>query len=47
MAKIGFLVDSLARIPEDLAQQYHIHILPLRVMFGQESLREQVDISDE
>lgn len=47
MAKIGFLVDSLARIPDELAEQYHIHTIPLRVVFGQEMLREQVDITDE
>jgi DegV family protein with EDD domain len=47
MAKIGFLVDSLARIPDELAEQYHIHTIPLRVVFGQESLREQIDISDD
>ena len=47
MAKIGFLVDSLARIPDELMQQYHIHVIPLRVVFGQESLREQVDITDD
>lgn len=47
MAKIGFLVDSLARIPDELMAQYHMHVIPLRVVFGQESLREQIDISDE
>src|SRR5215217_2413245 len=47
MAQIGFLVDSLARIPADLAQQYAIRTMPLRVVFGLESLREQVDISDD
>lgn len=47
MAKVGFLVDSLARIPDELMQQYHMHVIPLRVVFGQESLREQVDITDD
>jgi DegV family protein with EDD domain len=28
-------------------QQSHMHVIPLRVVFGQESLREQVDISDD
>ena len=40
MAKGGFVVDSLARIPEELAAQYHIRTVPLRVVFGRESLRE-------
>ena len=47
MAKIGFLVDSLARIPAELAEQYRIESIPLRVLFGEESFRELIDISDE
>lgn len=42
---IKIVVDSTADMPEALAQQYNITVVPLSVQFGNESFRDGVDIS--
>ncbi|BFH61593.1 DegV family protein [Paenibacillus azoreducens] len=41
------VTDSTADIPEELVGKYDIHVVPLRLMFGEETFRDGVDISAE
>ena len=45
----GFRVvtDSTADVPPEWVERYRIEIVPLRVLFGTESFRDRVDLSDE
>lgn len=45
--KIAVMTDSTSYIPEDLREQYDIHIVPLSVVFGDESFQEDIDITTE
>lgn len=45
--KIGVVTDSTAYIPKDLLEKYNIYTVPLSVVFGDESYREEIDISTE
>lgn len=45
MPKVAIITDSTAYLPQELIQQYDIHIIPLTVIFGEESFRDGVDIS--
>jgi len=45
--KIAVVTDSTAYIPENLLKKYHIHTVPLSVVFGEETFREEIDISTE
>jgi DegV family protein with EDD domain len=47
MARIGFVTDSTAHIPEDLVAKYDIRIADLTVQFGQQSFREHADLKAE
>jgi len=44
---IAVMTDSTAYIPEDLLNAYQIYTVPLSVQFGEESYREEIDISTE
>ena len=44
---IRIITDSTASAPLDLIQRYDITVVPLRVLFGAESYREGVDMSNE
>lgn len=39
MAHPVIVTDSTADIPEELVNKYDIHVVPLRLMFGEETLR--------
>lgn len=43
--KLAIVTDSTAYIPENLLEKYHIHTVPLSVVFGDESFREGIDIT--
>ncbi|MBO1001532.1 DegV family protein [Pseudogracilibacillus auburnensis] len=43
--KVAIVTDSTAYIPENLLEKYHIHTVPLSVVFGDESFREGMDIT--
>ena len=43
--KVAVLTDSTAYIPASLLKQYSIYTVPLSVTFGNESYREEMDIS--
>lgn len=45
--KIAVVTDSTAYIPKDLVKQYDIHVIPLSVIFGDETYREDIDITTE
>jgi len=44
MAKTAILTDSSAYLPDELIKQYNIHVVPLKVIFGEETLLDVVDI---
>ncbi|HLO11950.1 MAG TPA: DegV family protein [Pseudoneobacillus sp.] len=43
--KTAVVTDSTAYIPKELRDQLHIHMIPLSVIFGQETYQEEIDIS--
>ncbi|HYK75131.1 MAG TPA: DegV family protein [Pseudoneobacillus sp.] len=43
--KTAVVTDSTAYIPKELREQLNIHMIPLSVIFGQETYQEEVDIS--
>src|SRR5690606_23543934 len=45
--KTAIVTDSTAYIPKELREKYNIHMIPLSVVFGSESYREEVDITAE
>jgi len=45
--KIAILTDSTAYIPEEMLQQYDIHVIPLLVNWGAQSYLDNVDITPE
>jgi DegV family protein with EDD domain len=47
MTKPVIVTDSTADIPEDIAKQHDIHVVPLRLMFGEDTFEDGVDISAE
>lgn len=47
MTQPVIVTDSTADIPEDIAKQHDIHVVPLRLMFGEDTFEDGVDISAE
>ncbi|MCJ8011259.1 DegV family protein [Paenibacillus sp. KQZ6P-2] len=47
MTHAVIVTDSTADIPEELVSKYDIHVIPLRLMFGEETFEDGVDISAE
>jgi DegV family protein with EDD domain len=45
MSEIAIITDSTAYLPENLVAEYGIHVLPLKVIWGEESLDDNVDIT--
>ncbi|WP_226037120.1 DegV family protein [Aquibacillus saliphilus] len=45
--KVAVMTDSTAYIPSDIRQKWDIHMVPLNVVIGNESYREEVDISSD
>ncbi len=45
--KTAILTDSTAYIPKHIREQLNIHIIPLSVVFGTETYREEIDMSAE
>jgi DegV family protein with EDD domain len=44
---IKIVTDSSACLPADLVQQHDIHVMPLKVLFGDKAYREGIDLSNE
>ncbi len=47
MEKIAWITDSTCYLEPELLEKYNIHVVPLSVVFGDESLRENIEISAE
>lgn len=45
MTKVAVVTDSTAYIPDNLIEQFHIHVIPLSVIFDGTTYQEQIDIS--
>ena len=45
MDKVAVITDSTAALPKDLVQKYDIHVMPLKIIFGDKSYRDGVDIT--
>jgi DegV family protein with EDD domain len=45
--KTAVVTDSTAYLPKDVAENLHIHIIPLNVTFGDESYREEIELTAE
>ncbi|WP_456277621.1 DegV family protein [Bacillus sp. AK128] len=45
--KTAVVTDSTSYIPKELREKWNIHMLPLNVVFGNESYQEEVEISTE
>lgn len=43
--KTAVVTDSTAYIPKDLRERYNIYMIPLNVIFGETSYREEIDMS--
>ena len=43
--KTAIVTDSTAYIPEAMREAYNIHMVPLSVVFGNETYREEIDIT--
>ncbi|WP_404329919.1 DegV family protein [Mesobacillus maritimus] len=43
--KTAVVTDSTAYIPKELREKLNIHMIPLSVIFGNESLREEIDLT--
>lgn len=45
--RVAILTDSTAYLPEDVRQAQDIHMIPLTVVFGEQSFSEEVDLTTE
>ena len=45
MTRVAIVTDSTAYLPEELVQKHNIRVIPLNVIFGQESYLDNVDIT--
>ncbi|OLO38083.1 fatty acid-binding protein DegV [Alkalihalophilus pseudofirmus] len=45
MSKIAIVTDSTAYLPEEVREQNNIKMVPLNVVFGEESIQEEVEIT--
>ncbi len=44
-ANVAIITDSTAYLPQEYLQQYEIQVVPLTVIFGEESYSDGVDMS--
>ena len=47
MSRVAIVTDSSVNMPDGLVQQYGIDVVPLKVIFGEHSLRDGIDIAPE
>jgi len=45
--KIAWITDSTATLSKEYIAQHHIHVVPLEIIFGSESFKEDIDITAE
>ncbi|MED3331111.1 DegV family protein [Bacillus velezensis] len=42
--KIAVVTDSTAYIPKEMREEHHIHMIPLQVVFGEKTFREEAEL---
>ncbi|RAP13541.1 DegV family protein [Bacillus velezensis] len=42
--KIAVVTDSTAYIPKEMSEEHHIHMIPLQVVFGEKTFREETEL---
>lgn len=47
MGRMAFVTDSVAGIPADQVKKYDITVVPLQVIFGTESFRDGIDLTQD
>src|SRR5688500_17219404 len=47
MGRIAFVTDSTAGMPPDQVQEHRVTVVPLQVMFGTESFRDGIDLTQD
>lgn len=47
MSKVAILTDSTAYLPQTLLDQYQIHVVPLGIIWGEETYQDGVDLKAE
>ncbi len=47
MARFALITDSTSDLPAAIAQERQIHVAPLYIIWGQDSLRDSIDITPE
>jgi DegV family protein with EDD domain len=47
MGRIGFITDSTAGLPADQVQKYNVEVVPLQVIFGTETFRDGIDLTQD
>jgi DegV family protein with EDD domain len=45
--RFAIVTDSTADLPDEWRQRYSIEVVPLKVLFGHETFRDRVDITDD
>ncbi len=45
--KFAVVTDSTADVPDEWRQRYDVEVVPLKVLFGHETFRDRVDMTDE
>jgi DegV family protein with EDD domain len=45
--KFAVVTDSTADLPDDWRDRYAIEVVPLKVLFGKETFRDRIDMTDE
>ncbi|NLJ73400.1 MAG: DegV family protein [Firmicutes bacterium] len=45
--KVAIMTDSTCDIPQDIIEKYGIHVVPLRIVYGEREYRDNVDITAE
>src|SRR5258708_5487268 len=47
MGRIAFVTDSIAGLPVDQAEKYGVTVVPLQVIFGAETFRDGIDLTED
>lgn len=47
LKKVAIITDSTAYIPKDIRDKHQIHMVPLNVTFGEETYKEELEITTE
>ena len=45
MPRIAIITDSTAYLPPDMVERYAIHVIPLKIQWGEETFRDGIDLT--